>query len=379
MKITQVVESVGRGFPFSRIAYHLANEFSKKGIKSMLVTGKVLDQLDPNVEVRLVATKLEAIRLKFWNKYTISKLINMFVVPLIYRYLTKYANKHKSELGTVINHIYFGGDINTIYSCMYTYVKTRSETGERKFLFYPLNIYRLLIERKKYSKKIFKRGIAGSQRTKKQIVDTYKVSIDDISVIPLGVDCEEFNPKKSEIFKKSIREKYDVPSNALLLLFVGANFWAKGLKYILESLVIKKQAWLLVVGSGLNSYFKALSNNLGVGNRVIFAGCVNDVSQYYAASDIFVFPSVYESFPMVCLEAMASGLPVLSTEVGGVEDYLVAGYNGFFIDRYANDIATKVSILSDVALRKKIGENARKTAKEFDWGKIAERYINVCK
>jgi len=380
MKITQVVESVGKGFPYSRIAYHLANEFAKKDIKSQVVTTKILDEIDSSVDIIIVPSYIEKIKLKFFNNYLFLKLINMFAIPIIYKKLAKYTNKHKDELGIVINHIYYNGDIVTIFSCIKSYFIYRYKKGEFKFLFYPLNIYRYYLERKKYSTKNFNKGITPSQRTKNHILNNYNVSSKDISLIPLGVDCNEFSPNNSKLYKKIIREKYKIPLNALLILFVGANFWSKGLKFILESLAIEKEVWLLVVGSGLNSYFRYYSNKLGISKRVIFAGHVEHVNQYYSSSDIFVFPSVYEVFPMVCLEAMASGLPVLSTEVGGVEDYLEEGYNGFFIKQDPNDIANKIRLFrKDKELKQNMGKNARKTAEKFSWSKIADRYIEICK
>ena len=75
---------------------------------------------------------------------------------------------------------------------------------------------------------------------------------------------------------------------------------------------------------------------------MIFAGARSDLPEIYPAADAFVLPTLYETFALVCLEAMASGLPVLASPVGGIEDYLVDGENGFHIQRDSSEIATEV-------------------------------------
>jgi len=88
----------------------------------------------------------------------------------------------------------------------------------------------------------------------------------------------------------------------------------------------------------------------------------------------------WEGCPKVCLEAMASSLPILATKVGGLEDYLRDGYDGFFITRDLGDVVEKANmVLFDESLRRSLGENARKTAEKFDWSRVADEYIEVCK
>ena len=98
----------------------------------------------------------------------------------------------------------------------------------------------------------------------------------------------------------------------------------------------------------------------------------------YPAADAFLFPTLYETFALVCLEAMASGLPVLASPVGGIEDYLRDGVNGFHIRRDAEDIAAKLErLLSDPELQARFREQGLATAGNYAWEKIAQQYLNL--
>jgi glycosyltransferase involved in cell wall biosynthesis len=135
---------------------------------------------------------------------------------------------------------------------------------------------------------------------------------------------------------------------------------------------------LLVVGADVAAPFKRLAEQLGVGDRVIFAGARSDLPTIYPAADAFVFPTLYETFALVCLEAMASGLPVLASPVGGIEDYLRDGENGLHIQRDAADIAAKLDrLLSDRELYARLRNAGIATAQNYAWEEIAQQYLNL--
>jgi len=91
-----------------------------------------------------------------------------------------------------------------------------------------------------------------------------------------------------------------------------------------------------------------------------------------------VLPTLYETFALVCLEAMASGLPVLASPVGGIEDYLVDGENGFYMQRDHKEIAAKLDrVLGDPVLHARIREHGLITAQDYAWEKIARQYLSL--
>jgi glycosyltransferase involved in cell wall biosynthesis len=163
------------------------------------------------------------------------------------------------------------------------------------------------------------------------------------------------------------------------VLFVGNQYRLKGLEFAIGALAeMETRALLLVVGADTAAPFKRLAEQLGVVDRVIFAGARTDLPMIYPAADAFLLPTLYETFALVCLEAMASGLPVLASPVGGIEDYLRDGENGFHVQRDAVEIAGKLDrVLNDPALHARLRERGLATAEDYSWERIAEQYLSL--
>jgi UDP-glucose:(heptosyl)LPS alpha-1,3-glucosyltransferase len=112
-----------------------------------------------------------------------------------------------------------------------------------------------------------------------------------------------------------------------------------------------------------------------VGDRVRFAGAIADVGPFYSAADAFVLPTAYEAFPLVSLEAAAAGLPLLIPWVSGVEELLVDGVNGWFIERDAEVIAGRlVELAADPDLRSAMAAAACASAAGFGWPSVIDGY-----
>jgi UDP-glucose:(heptosyl)LPS alpha-1,3-glucosyltransferase len=126
---------------------------------------------------------------------------------------------------------------------------------------------------------------------------------------------------------------------------------------------------LLVLGDGDITRYKQQATALGIGREVIFAGRQAGIQKFYGAADLFVLPTIYEPFPNVNLEAMACGLPVITTQTAGGADIVVPGENGFLIaDAWAIDELSeniKSFLQLPVAERDRIADNCVQTAKRF--------------
>ena len=271
-------------------------------------------------------------------------------------------------------------DIITAHSC----VRGAYEKLKRNNLFIdairrvrPFVAFGLDVEKLIYTKRKYKKIIAVSEGVKNELIRYYRLPNEDIVVIPNGVDLEEFKPDLEK--RRKIREKHGIEENEIVLMFSGYEFKRKGLEYIIRALPdVKEYVKLLVVGKDNQNPYKELASKLGVLDKIIFAGFVPDISEYYAASDIFVFPTAYEAFSLATLEAVASGLPILATKVNGTEELIKEGYNGFFIKREPKDIAEKINIsVEDENLRKQMSRNARKTAEKYSWDEVAKRTLKV--
>jgi len=296
---------------------------------------------------------------------------------------TRYSNKIKSEFDIdIINQNgseSLSCDVVTMHSCHKAWVREYKSWGLLQYIRGSINLSDrivLPIEARileKGSKKI----ISVSEGVKREILENYNVPEDKIAVIPNGVDLEEFSPDPQK--RIEIRNQYNIDENDIVLLFTGYEFKRKGLEYIIRALPkIDKNVKLFAVGKSNPKPFQKLANKLGVSDNIIFTGFVQEISDYYAASDIFVFPTAYEAFSLATLEAVASGLPILATKVNGTEELIDDRHNGFFIKRDPADISEKINILiEDETLRKQMGKNARETAENYSWDEIARRTMEV--
>ncbi len=224
----------------------------------------------------------------------------------------------------------------------------------------------------------YRKVVAISERVRQQLKQYYNVPDEQIVTIPNGINLARFNPGNAQS-REAVRQSFGVSSDVPLVLFVGSQYRLKGLEFALRALAeMKTKAVLLVIGADTVAPFKRLADELGLSDRVIFAGARSDLPTIYPAADAFVLPTLYETFALVCLEAMASGLPVLAAPVGGIEDYLRDGENGLHIQRDPTEIAAKLDrVLNDRELHARLRQAGIDTAKNYEWKNIAQQYLTL--
>jgi glycogen(starch) synthase len=198
-----------------------------------------------------------------------------------------------------------------------------------------------------------------------------------IRVIPAGFDQSEFSGIPS-------RARRD---GAATILFVGRLDAAqKGLEPLVRAMALLSPnlgAHLRLVGEdwGGKEPALALARTLGIADRVTFVGAVSraDLLGEYASADLLVLPSLFDSFPVVVVEAMAAGLPVVATRVGGVPEIVGEGETGLLVppgdpDRLAEALLV---VLSDPVTRVRWGEEGRRRSARFDWSQIIPEYVRL--
>jgi UDP-glucose:(heptosyl)LPS alpha-1,3-glucosyltransferase len=164
--------------------------------------------------------------------------------------------------------------------------------------------------------------VAISRRGAEEIARLYGVKEARLTVVYNGVDLERYRPDNREQFRAAARREAGVPAAAWLVLFAGSGFERKGLTTALEALPRLDDAGvrLLVLGKGDVRPYRTLTERLGVAARVVWLGPRPDIERWYAAADALALPTRYEPFGNVHLEALASGLPVVTTtRAGGAE------------------------------------------------------------
>ncbi|OPY90337.1 MAG: Lipopolysaccharide core biosynthesis protein RfaG [Syntrophus sp. PtaU1.Bin208] len=197
----------------------------------------------------------------------------------------------------------------------------------------PLHRTLLWIEKQIFSEKGCRAVMTNSRRGKKEIIDLYGVPEEKISVIYTPVDSERFRCDRREEERKKLRRQFGLKRDTSLLLFVGSGFKRKGLTAVLKALpLLPFPVHLLVVGKDRPSPYRRLAGNLGVEKAVTFTGPLSDVAPCYQGADLFVFPTIYEPFSNVCIEAMAAGLPVITSRINGASEVLLEGKNGYVIE-----------------------------------------------
>jgi glycosyltransferase involved in cell wall biosynthesis len=199
----------------------------------------------------------------------------------------------------------------------------------------------------------------------------YPELTDRVVTINNGVDTDKFAPGVREQDASALRSRLGIAADRLAAVFVGSEWERKGLPSVIEALASAPEWDLIVAGGGDEKRYRALAQSLGVGEAVHWLGVSRDVQPVYELADALVFPSSYEAFSLVTLEAAASGLPILATPVSGVRELVTDGHSGFIISQDPNVIAERLRLLAaDPALRERMGRAARVAGLEFSWQKM---------
>jgi UDP-glucose:(heptosyl)LPS alpha-1,3-glucosyltransferase len=161
--------------------------------------------------------------------------------------------------------------------------------------------------------------VAISQAGRAEIARLHGVPERRLTVVYNGVDLERFHPRLHDVHRAAARAEAGLPPQAWTLLFAGSGFERKGLDVALHALraLADSAARLIVIGRGDVGRYRALARELGVTERVVWLGVRPDIERWYAAADVLVLPTRYEPFGNVHLEALASGLPVVTSRVAG--------------------------------------------------------------
>jgi len=240
------------------------------------------------------------------------------------------------------------------------------------------------LERRIYRSDSVRRIVAQSQLDRRLVIEHYRINEDKIRVVYNGVDTEVFHPGV-RADAEQVRRGLGVPMNVPLVVYASMDFKGKGLRSTFRALKTTKhrEAWLLVLGTGPVRQFARIARDMGISDRVIFGGHRSNIQQYYGAGDLFVLPSTYEPFPNVNLEAMACGLPVLTTATTGGAEVIVEGTNGYLIphvnaveemvarlDHHLGLPATQRAAMSEgcwsTAQQMTVEKNVRKTLDVFE-------------
>jgi UDP-glucose:(heptosyl)LPS alpha-1,3-glucosyltransferase len=224
-----------------------------------------------------------------------------------------------------------------------------------------------------------RRVIAGSQMVKDEIVNTYGYPADQIDIVRNGVPLEQF--RFDPDLREKSREDLKLKPDQTALLFAGSGWERKGLLFAIEAVALCKdrKMRLLVAGRGNTRLYKTKRLRFWREEPVKFLGEVEDMRRVYAAADIFILPTIYDPFSNACLEALACGLPVITTRSNGFSEIIENGVRGSIVDR-PGDVAVlrdAIRFWSDPSRRAAARPTNIQRAAQFDISKNIEKTLAV--
>lgn len=237
----------------------------------------------------------------------------------------------------------------------------------------------LAIERRTLAPGAYKQVLVNSNMVKADVVRRYQVAVTAIRVIPHGVDTGVFHPRHREGPGAILRQSLGYATDDLVFLFLASGFHRKGLDLLLEAFPeVARQhsrARLLVVGhdSSVKRY-QTRAAQLGLTEQVRFVGRQSDVQYCYAAADVYVLPTRYDAFGLSVLEALATGMPVVTTDTCGAAELIEPGVQGSVIPLMQGVAALADALIAwcDHGRIRRTSASARAIAEKHDWSHVMQ-------
>ncbi len=232
------------------------------------------------------------------------------------------------------------------------------------------------LERRAFTRKDC-RVIAISRRVAADLADYYG-RVSDVSVIYHGVDLERFHPKDRERRRLESLLELEIPPSDFLALYVGDA--KKGAAAAIRAVSKTDNVRLLIVSGSEIEGYRRIAVEAGIEDRVFFRSHTKYIERVYIAADALLFPTVYDAYGMVISEAMASGLPVITSRAAGAAELITSQVNGLLTERAWDEDAVAAHLArlrDDVRFRQELGAAARTSIEGYTWDRVAAETWNV--
>ena len=368
MKLCIATHKFVKGDGQGRVNYEVVQEALRRGAHVTLLASSIAPDLAQHNLIRWIPISTEGLPTQLLQNAVFSWKCAQWLK--LYR--------HEFDVLQINGAITsFPSDVNAVHFVHSAWLKSpahpahqfRNHYGLYQWLYTRLNA--------EWEKQAFQKSkvmIAVSAKVKRELIEI-GVPEDKIRVILNGVDLQEFCPGEGD------RTQFNLPQGIPLALFVGdIRSNRKNLETVLHALIKVPELHLAIVGDTTNSPYIQLAENLELSSRVHFLGYRRDVPAIMRIVDLFVFPSRYEACTLVLLEAMASGLPVITaTTSGGCE--IVSDCGTVLAD--SEDVTGLARALNqltkDSAGRLARGHTARAIAEQHSWESKAKAYLDLFK
>lgn len=367
MKLCIVTHRVMIGDGQGRVNYEVAWEALRRGHCITLLASQIAPELEQHSQVS-------------WVPIAVKKVPTQLLQDLAFSIQSgNWLKQHRSQFDVVkVNGCITQApaDISAVHFVHSSWLRSPVHIWQQQQNLYSAYQWLYTTLNARWEKAAFHQAkvvVAVSEKIKQELIEI-GISEKRVVVIVNGVDIEEFHPAPTD------RATLGLPDSVPLALFVGdIRSLRKNLDTVLKALVDVPQLYLVVVGDTEKSPYPAMAERLDVQTRVHFMGYRRDVAHIMQAVDLFVFPSRYEACSLVLLEALASGLPVITAmSTGGVE--IITPDCGIVLS-HPDDTPALVNALhqltADPHKRQKMGHSARQTAEGHTWTQMASRYLEV--
>lgn len=292
--------------------------------------------------------------------------------------LARRALRSRPDLVSVCHNDAVVGDVYVNHGNVHAAMKRRGSRWWRT-LRNPLHVFTGLRDTYRYSSPRVHRAVVNLVETDAaDLASTYPRIVPTTAIIGNGVDTQRFMPPTDEE-RTEWRAVLGLAPDDFAILFVGHEYDRKGLPAVLDAMRGSPAHWHLVVVGGTNHMVQRLRASAvgsSLGSRLHTPGAVADPRPYFHASDVLAFPSYYESYGLVVVEALACGLPVVATPTGCVPDVVQHGINGLVLDPDARGLRSAMSRVDETD-RAGMRRAARQTALENTWESVAIDYLRL--
>ena len=230
------------------------------------------------------------------------------------------------------------------------------------------------------------RVVAVSELVRGHLGRYHRVPAERVTLIPNAIDAARLSVPDPAASRAELRAELGLPTDATVALFVGHNYELKGLRPLLQGLRHRLRRnpkaapiHLIACGGGKPARFARLARHLGLQSQVHFLGFRPDIRPCFHASDFFVSPTYYDPCSLVVFEALACGLPVITTACNGAGEQIRQGREGFVIPRpdAMDHLADALDRLSDAATRRAMAEHAARLGREQTLDRHVARLVAV--
>ena len=366
MRIVQIAPEIGPGSGVAGVAFELERAWLRDGIEVERFTmtearGDWLPRGGPGPVGKLS----HAVRV-VWFSTVGSVLARRFL-------------RRHPDLLSICHNDALAGDVYVNHGILQAAMRARGQYL-RRMVRNPLHLFTTVRDRLRYSPQGPHRLVVTlTEEDDRLLRQTYPRLATPTRVIGNGVSLDTYVPP-GPAERDQARRELSLAADDTAVLFVGHEFDRKGLPVLFESLTALPDSFKLLVVGGSPDMIRdarARAQRVGLRDRVQFTGEVSDPLPCYHASDVFALPSAYETGPLVLLEALACGIPVVSTPTGLVPALVTDAVNGFVVPADAALVGGAIQRLAGMD-RSALGRAARESVLTRSWGHIAAEYLAAC-